>query len=289
MKDWQQIRTQTKDASGIRKRFCLYLPKSAAPVLWQKTASQYLNGQIPALETIPSSRKARVQAGYISNVPHRHFFKQVFPRSHMEYIKQIFRKSRAYRDLKGTTIAASRGLQVPEVNCVIEEKKWGIIIRSVIITREVKGAIQLAKLLEKLHLNAKIRTRRHLMRQLGAEMARWHRAGMRHGDARDSNILCRIPENPNVIGVLEKPENMMIEFCWLDNERSRPVFRKRDFIRNLVQLNMTRKGITITDRMRFWDAYWADAGHIYSPRAKKTILRKVLAKTRKRWEISGWL
>jgi len=52
---------------------------------------------------------------------------------------------------------------------------------------------------------------------------------------------------------------------------------------------MARSGVTLTDRMRFWPAYWGDADRIYRFRKEKTLLKNVADKTRKRWIDHGWL
>jgi len=95
--------------------------------------------------------------------------------------------------------------------------------------------------------------------------------------------LCRIEDPAHPI------DEANISFWCIDNERSRPVLSKRELLRNLVQLNMARSGVTLTDRMRFWPAYWGDADRIYRFRKEKTLLKNVADKTRKRWIDHGWL
>ena len=280
---WAQGMIPFTDTSGKKQHLRIYAANNASLSFWQDIAVKFWTGDLPGIETVPSSTKARVFTGYIKNHADRLFFKQFYPRNKRDYLKQRFRKSRAYRDLKGTHLAAARGLKVPQPCCVIEAPKRKIGALSAIITAEVRDAIQLHHLLERLRQNRDFRAKRQLMRALGREMGRWHLSGMRHGDARDSNILCQI-ENPD-----QELNEGNISFWWLDNERSRPVIIKRELLRNLVQLNMTRSGVTLTDRMRFWQAYWADAGKIYHFRSEKAVLKKVAAKTKKRWIDFGWL
>ena len=271
------------DSSGQKRRLRICVPGNTDLHAWQDIAVKFWTGDLPGIETVPSSTKAKVFKGYIKNYENRLYFKQFYLRNKRDQLTQRFRKSRAYRDLKGIQLAAGKGLKVPAVRCVIEEPKKRDGALSAIITADVNGAIQLRQLLEALRGNLDFRDRRRLMRALGREMARWHLAGMRHGDARDTNILCRIEDPAHPL------DETNISFWWIDNERSRPVLRKRELLRNLLQLNMTRSGVTLTDRMRFWRAYWADAGRIYSPRTEQTVLSKVAVKTRKLWQKRGWI
>ncbi|MFP4225945.1 MAG: lipopolysaccharide kinase InaA family protein [Desulfobacterales bacterium] len=281
--NWTQKRVSFVDPSGKKRRIHIHIAENTDSAFWEAAALKFWTGSLDGLKIVPSSTAAKVFSGFIQNYPECLYFKQFFPRNKRDHLKQRFRKSRADRDLKGIRLALDRGLHVPKACCVIEEpsKKTGAL--SAIITAEVKDAIQVHLLLEKLTERKDFRARRQLMRALGREMARWHVCGMRHGDARAHNILCRI-ENP-----CQGINAANINFWWLDNERSRPVLRKRELLRNLVQLNMTRSGVTLTDRMRFWRAYWADAGRIYHFRKEKTLLKNVADKTRKRWIEFGWL
>ena len=277
---------QAADTSGGKTTLCLYVPEHGNPVFWREIAEKYWNGALEGMQRHQSSTKARVESFMLGQT--RYYFKRSFPRNNLDYVKQVFRKSRAYRDMKGTAQARSRGLHVPEVVCIVESLKWRIRRSSLSITREVPSAIQLRHLLEGYHHDGDFKSRRRLMRLLGEEMAKWLLAGMRHGDARDTNILCIMPLASLPDG--NPPGNVFpSDFCWLDNERSRLVRRKNEFIRNLVQLNMTRSGLTITDRIRFWKSYWNRASRIYDPMSEKDVLHKIATWTRKRWKNRGWI
>lgn len=280
---WCRKMVAFTDPAGKKHRLRIYAADPAGLTFWQAVAIKFWSGNLPGLESVHSSTTARVFKGHVKNQPERLYFKQFYPRNKRDYLKQRFRKSRAYRDLKGIHLAAARGLLVPEARCVTEAPQKTTGALSAIVTVEITDAVQLHELLEKLHQNRDFENRRRLMRALGQEMARWHLSRMRHGDARAHNILCRI-ENPR-----QGLSKGNISFWWLDNERSRPVIRKRELLRNLVQLNMTRSTVSLTDRMRFWQAYWADAGRIYGFHSEKSVLKKVAAKTKKRWIEFGWL
>jgi hypothetical protein len=86
--------------------------------------------------------------------------------------------------------------------------------------------------------------KRAILRALGAEIARLHRAGFVHGDLTPFNIFIVPGEPPR--------------FVFLDHERTRRIFLagRRRYLRNLVQLGRFRlPGVSRTDRMRVAQAY----------------------------------
>jgi hypothetical protein len=102
-----------------------------------------------------------------------------------------------------------------------------------------------------------------------------HSKGLHHGDMRLGNILCSFSNGEFV-------------FYWLDNERTKryailPLSRR---VNNLVQVNM-EPGLSPMDRMEFWNAY-IEKNNL-SARQEKELMRKVIRKTRKRWEKKGWI
>ena len=102
-----------------------------------------------------------------------------------------------------------------------------------------------------------------MLRALGAEIARLHRAGYIHGDLTPYNIF--------VTG-LEPPQ-----FVFIDHERTRRTILsrfERPRMRNLVQLgHLDVGGVTNTDRMRVWCGYSAQ----FSARRRRTERRRVAA------------
>lgn len=89
--------------------------------------------------------------------------------------------------------------------------------------------------------------KRAMLRALGAEIARLHRAGFIHGDLTPFNMFVARGEPPR--------------FTFVDNERTRLAFfpgRRRRQLRNLVQLGrFDLPGLSRTDRMRVLRAYAA--------------------------------
>src|SRR5947207_764706 len=105
--------------------------------------------------------------------------------------------------------------------------------------------------------------KRALLRRLGAEVARLHRAGFVHGDL--------VPPNVRVVGEC---------FIFLDNDRTR---RSRLLVglvgrRNLVQLGrFVVPGLTLSDRARVLAAYAAGRG--LSRRTHRRLAHWLVAKT----------
>ncbi len=126
---------------------------------------------------------------------------------------------------------------VPEILLLGAERRGG---REIIVTARVDG-FNLVRHLKR----AKLASRRVVLRALGAEVARLHRAGYIHGDLTPYNIF--------VTG-LEPPQ-----FVFIDHERTRRTILsrfERPRMRNLVQLgHLDVAGVTNTDRMRVWTGY----------------------------------
>src|SRR5207247_1820177 len=105
--------------------------------------------------------------------------------------------------------------------------------------------------------------KRALLRRLGAEVARLHRAGFVHGDL--------VPPNVRVVGEC---------FIFLDNDRTR---RSRLLVglvgrRNLVQLGrFVVPGLTLSDRARVLAAYAAGRG--FSRRTHRRLARWLVSTT----------
>jgi len=149
---------------------------------------------------------------------------------------------------------------VPEILLLGVERHGG---REIIVTARVDGS-SVARHLRR----AKLGSRRIVLRALGAEVARLHRAGYIHGDLSPFNVF--------VTG-LEPPQ-----FVFIDHERTRRTILSRfarPRMRNLVQLgHLELFDITHTDRMRVWCGYSA----ALSARRRRAERRRVAAMLRER-------
>jgi tRNA A-37 threonylcarbamoyl transferase component Bud32 len=245
---------------------------------WVGIAADYWRDRLGGLEEVRCSLYADVRRGRVEGDETIYYFKRFHMRGWRDYIKHRFRASRARRAMRGAEMAGALGFDVPETVCLIEHRKWGMVVESALVTRDLGAAGKMQELINrpKLNLVSSVVMKRTLLRALGAEVGRWHAAGLYHGDMRTSNIFCREPYGDP-------------RFVWIDLERTRrynllPEARR---VHNLMQVNMEKQGLSHTDRMRIWRAYVSAAG--IAARDEKRILRQVVAKTQKRWRERGWL
>jgi len=183
------------------------------------------------------------------------YFKVLDPISGLNRIRWIFKRRRAAHVASISEHLRADGVGVPEILLLGVERKGG---REIIVTSRVDG-FNVVRHLKRANLAA----RRVVLRALGAEVARLHRAGYIHGDLTPFNIY--------VTGI-EPPK-----FVFIDHERTRRTILsrfERPRMRNLVQLgHLDLKGVTNTDRMRVWCGYSA----VFSARRRRTARRRVAA------------
>lgn len=170
-------------------------------------------------------------------------------------LRWIFRRRRAAHVASISRHLRADGVGVPEILLLGAERRGG---REIIVTERVNGT-NVARHLKR----AKLASRRVVLRALGAEVARLHRAGYIHGDLTPYNVF--------VTG-LEPPQ-----FVFIDHERTRRTILsrfERPRMRNLVQLgHLDVGGVTNTDRMRVWCGYSA----VFSARRPRMQRRRVAA------------
>jgi tRNA A-37 threonylcarbamoyl transferase component Bud32 len=200
------------------------------------------------------------------------FYKEYLCRSTWDSVKHLFRASRASRAFRGGLMLQKEGFYVPEVIAFGEEKSGFICRRNFLLTRQVEDAQQLSILLSSLCQNLTkeaLRDKRRLIKAFGQTIGKMHAAGVFHGDLRLGNILA-------------KRNKAGWQFFFLDNERTRKFSKLPEKLRlkNLVQVNMFRKGISNTDRSRFLKAYIEENPTIVS--AQKSLAQKITTKTNSR-------
>lgn len=200
------------------------------------------------------------------------FYKEYLYRSMWDSVKHIFRASRASRAFRAGLMLQQEGFYVPEVIAFGEEKNGFLHRRNFLLTGEVEDAQQLSILLPSLCQNLTkeaLRDKRRLIKSFGQTIGKMHATGIFHGDLRLGNILA-------------KPNKSGWQFFFLDNERTRKFSKLPEKLRlkNLVQVNMFRKGISNTDRSRFLNAYLEENPTIVP--AQKSLAQKITAKTNSR-------
>lgn len=227
------------------------------------------------LTAIPSSESARVYK-FTTNSDGTNrevYLKQYLCRSVLDFIKHLFRDSRAKRAFKASLMLAKNGFDTPAVVAMGECRDGFFHRKSFLATFAVENPKTIYQFIpenSKISDKEQLRSCRRLIRALGRTVGRMHAKGIFHGDLRLGNVLAR-------------HEGNFWRFFFLDNERTKK-FDRLPFelrVRNLVQVNMVRKGnISNTDRMRFFREYCAE--NKISKKQSKSLAEKVVEKTNRR-------
>jgi len=214
----------------------------ALPPADRDTLGLLRSGKTPdGWESVRHSNTARVLRGTLSD-GRVVYYKEFLPRNAAERWKSIFRGSRARRAQRGSALIRSKGLSAPatiiagslpaERSFLLSEAVPGEALEDYYRARFAgpRNPFDLAR-------------KREFIRELGAEVAVLHRRGIIHGDLRGYNVL-----------VQESDDGL--HFHFIDNERTRLSDSEDERRHNLVQIGtIWLAGLTISDRMRFFDAY----------------------------------
>lgn len=203
------------------------------------------------------------------------YVKQFLYRSIWDFVKHLFRASRAKRAFLGSLILAEQGFLVAETVAFGERRFGPVCSSSFLITRELAGAEDLYCFFDGkrqgISLDSPV-SKRRFIKAFGETVGRMHGSGIFHGDLRAGNIFVK-----RIGGGWQ--------FFFLDNERTRrfSVLPNRLQFKNLVQLNMLQsENISITDRMRFFKAYLSQNGDVLG--RWKELSRRIIVKTHRRLE-----
>ena len=163
-------------------------------------------------------------------------------------LKDLFRLSRAFRAWRQGLALTGAGFDVPLTIAAGERRRCGFLRRAFILTQRIDGEpahLFLHRLIDRREKNISDAKRAGLRRMAGL-VRRFHQQGFVHGDLVASNILVADGGKTPV-------------FYFMDNDRTRrypPWLPQTLWKRNLIQLNrMPLPGITLQDRMRFFQAY----------------------------------
>ena len=236
---------------------------------------EHVDGVRGPFDEVPASQFARVfkcRVGFGGRCENL-YLKQFFCRSWWDFVKHLFRPSRARRAFSASLMLAEHGFCVPKVVALGEQRYGPVCTSNFLITCELDNASDLYTCFDD---NWQVQSRqvlcdkRRFIRALGETVGRMHGEGIFHGDLRAGNIFAKRTDSG-------------WQFFFLDNERTRKLglLPKRLRLKNLVQVNMLLgENITVTDRMRFLKAYLAQNGHL---RDKwKHLAKQTVAKTRRR-------
>ena len=225
---------------------------------------------------LPEFRRSRHAVVYRlerADLPFPLFIKQFNLRNRWDYLKLLFRSSRAWRTLRANAVVERQGFQVEPVLGWAEYSRYGFVWRSFLITREIPTAHEAHHLLSRPELGHPRGSpqRYRFIEELGKEVGAWHRAGLHHGDLRLSNILVQCPQDH-------------YHFFWMDNERTRRFACLPNGLRvhNLSQLISDRNALSRSDILRFWHGYQQTSG--FTPRNKKSFARRIIRRTRRKWK-----
>ena len=201
------------------------------------------------------------------------YFKEYFCRSTWDFVKHLFRPSRARRALKAAFMLAANGFESPAIIAMGQCRFVFFTMRNFVATLEVESARSVYQIIADKQYSpntGQFRIKRSLAGSFGRTIGRMHAIGIFHGDLRLGNVLVR-------------KEQDSWRFFFLDNERTKK-FRRlpaRLRLKNLVQINMFKPRLASdTDRMRFFKEYWAE--NKKSKVEKAVLIKKVLNKTSRR-------
>lgn len=175
------------------------------------------------------------------------FIKEHLHRSAFDFIKHLFRDSRARRAFSASIILRRNGFDCPETLALLEKRFGPFCIKNVLVTFGVTGCVKTQTYFRQLAGENTWRAeleKRMILTNLGACIGRMHKSGIYHGDLRTGNIM---PQN----------QAGLWHFHLIDNERTRQfaTIPRRLIVKNLVQINMFQENISNADRMRFFKAY----------------------------------
>jgi hypothetical protein len=227
----------------VRKDF----PKSSIRNLVSENYSSYENQE--QLTRVPSSGCAHVFKFNISfnGVAHSVYLKKFLCRSILDFAKHFFRPSRAKRAFNATLMLQKNGFDAPTIIGLFEHRTGPFCTNNFLLTEEVENSKIMQQLLSDVCQNSDRNTfihKRALIEAFGRKIGLMHAKGIFHGDLRLGNVL-----------VVREGQDW--QFFFIDNERTKKFHRLPDRLRlkNLVQINMFRDGVTNSDRLRFFRAY----------------------------------
>jgi len=198
---------------------------------------------------VPSSNYTRVFKCSISfnGVAHPLYLKKYLCRSTLDFVKHLFRPSRAKRAFNASLMLQQNGFDAPDVIGLFERRPGPFCSSNILLTGEVEDARSMTQLLTEICQHSDRNTfanKRTLIRAFAKTVGQMHAKGIFHGDLRLGNVL-----------VVRREQKW--RFFFIDNERTKKFYclPGRLRLKNLVQVNMFRHGISNTDRLRFFKTY----------------------------------
>ena len=229
---------------------------------------------------VESSDYARVFRGrvFFDGANHTVYLKRYLCRSRLDLVKHLFRPSRARRAFNASLMLRRNGFTAPAVVGLFERRVGPFRTGNSLLTEEVANAMSMVELLTDMSDNRKQETiaeKRSLIAAFARTVGQMHARGIFHGDLRLGNVLV-------------VKEDSKWRFFLIDNERTKKFvgLPARLRVKNLVQINMFRRGISNSDRLRFFSTYLSVNPSLqvhYARWAEKIIARTEERLSRKDW------
>lgn len=209
-------------------------------------------------------RRSRHAQTYLARIgtaglPDKFIYIKLYERARgFQALKQKLRGNRARHVVRIAEALREAGFNIAPVLMLGERAAHG---GSLVVTMRAEG-MSLADALEK---TTDLRRKRELLRAVGTELGRLHRAGFIHGDSTPFNYF--VSPEPGRITLIDHDRTRRP--LGLDRERRR--------LRNLVQLGrFALGGVSRADRVRVYQAY-AEARGLRNPRRTLRRVAKMLA------------
>lgn len=242
------------------------------PEKWRRELWAEVLGRLDS--AVPRKHPQTARLGGASSADANYYLKIYSPPAGAGALKDLFRDSKAVRALQQGLALSQLGFHAPPAVAAGEERTFGALGRSFLLTREINAEPLAAALRGRCAPpldRGRVRKKRQWLRQLALEVRRLHRNGFVHGDLVASNIFAGFGADGGAT------------FFYMDNDRTRRYpawFPQRLWRRNLVQLNrVVLPGVSLQDRMRFLRIY---LGEIPWARSERRLVRWLEKTTRKR-------
>lgn len=162
-----------------------------------------------------------------------------------KHLRRFLGRSRVRGEWENLLLFQSLDIPTPNIVAYGETRQWGLFRHGVLVTQEVPGSIDLARLTpESPHIKVKS-MRLDMLKRVALIARKLHDAGFIHNDFKWRNILVNDDVNPEVY----------LFDCPLGATKAWP-FLKRGKIKDLACLDKVgRKLLSRTDRLRFYKWY----------------------------------